>query len=241
MAISPVRWVGYALLVLGILFLLDTYTFLYTGWSPFHIPMYAGWELVLGYVQALCGAVLLLHPTLLSVGGTCAPDASMKMGQALAHESVELRARQRLPLKKRLALLPNRGLLGAPVILLLLVMFFAFGPRPSTGFIVRLTPRRIGTLDEKCFAGPLIVTVRYRSTSSQLSLNGTEVTLDRLGPALKPQLSMRANWEVFVEADDVLPFAEAMNAIDVIHSLHANAVMLTPKLKQQIAETCRSH
>jgi hypothetical protein len=49
----------------------------------------------------------------------------------------------------------------------------------------------------------------------------------------------RANWEVFVEGDDSASFADPMYAIDVINALHAKAVILTPKLKRQMAESCR--
>lgn len=239
MAASSVRWVGYALLALSSLFLLDTYTFLYTNWSPFHIPMDADLELALGYLYLLCGVSMLVVPRLLSMGGTCAPDGSMRIGQGLAHESVELRTRRRLPLKKRLSLLPNRGLLGAPIVLLLLGMFFTIGPRPSVGVQVRLTSQRRGGIDERCLVGPIVVAVRGDRTSNRMFLNGAEVTAQELPLALKSQLSTRANWEVFVEADDLVSFDDAMTAIDVAHSLHANTVMLTPKLKQQLA-ACRS-
>jgi len=53
---------------------------------------------------------------------------------------------------------------------------------------------------------------------------------------LKSKLAQRANWEVFVEADDSASFADPMYAIDVVNALHAKAVILTPKLKRQMTE-----
>ena len=96
MAIPPGRWVGYALIIAGLSLLYDTYTFLRTSWSPLHVPMYAPSELELGHLLIVGGLVFLLAPTLLHMLDNYAPDDSMKMGEGLAYESVELRRRRRL-------------------------------------------------------------------------------------------------------------------------------------------------
>ena len=51
-----------------------------------------------------------------------------------------------------------------------------------------------------------------------------------------------------MEGEDSVSFADPMYAIDIINALHAKAVILTPKLKRQIAtntfadrSTNRSH
>jgi hypothetical protein len=51
---------------------------------------------------------------------------------------------------------------------------------------------------------------------------------------------MRAHWEVFVEGDDTVSFADLMFAIDTINGLHAKALILTPRLKEQVAKACPS-
>jgi biopolymer transport protein ExbD len=237
MAIPPRRWVGYALIIAGLSLLYDTYTFLRTNWSPLHVPMYAPSELELGYLLIVGGVVLLLAPTLLHMLDNYAPDASMKMGVGLAYESVELRRQQRLPLKKRLSMLPNRGLIGGPVILLLLIpMFLLVSFRESRGIHVRLTPQGGRGSNENCLAGPIVVTINQHGSLSRLLLNGTEVSREEFERALKSKLAERADWEVFVEGDDSVSFADPLYAIDVVNDLHAKAVILTPKLKQQIAE-----
>jgi uncharacterized protein YjeT (DUF2065 family) len=83
MAIPARRWVGYALIVAGLSLLYDTYTFLRTNWSPFHVPMYAPSELQLGYLLIVGGVVLLLAPALIRMVDNYAPDASMKMGEGI--------------------------------------------------------------------------------------------------------------------------------------------------------------
>jgi biopolymer transport protein ExbD len=237
MAISPRRWVGYALVVAGLSLLFDTYTFLRTNWSPLHVPMYASTELAVGYSVAVIGIVVLLAPGLVHMLDSYAPDASMQMGGVLAHESVEFRRQRRLPLKIKFAVLPNRGLIGGPAILLLLIlMFLLISPQESRGIYVRLVPRHPSGPDELCLAGPIVVTITQRGSVSRLLLNGAEVNREELEGALESKLAQRADWEVFVEGDDSVSFADPMYAIDAIKALHAEAVILTPKLKAQMAE-----
>lgn len=236
MAIPPGRWVGYALITAGLSLLYDTYTFLRTNWSPLHVPMYAPSELELGYLLIVGGLVFLLAPTFLHMLDDYAPDYSLKMGEGLAYESVELRRRRRLPLKKRLSLLPNLGLIGGPVFLvLLIIMFLLNSPRESRGIYVRLTQRGWGP-DENCLAGPIVVTINQHGSLSRLLLNGTEVSREEFERALKSKLAERADWEVFVDGDDSVSLADPLYAIDIVNDLHAKAVILTPKLRQQIAE-----
>ena len=237
MAIPPRRCVGYALLFGGLLLLFDTYTFLRTNWSPLHVPMFAPTELNLGYALALGGVALIFAPILVRMVGSYAPDASMKLGQDLAYESVEFRLRKRLPLKRKLSVLPNRGLVGGAVVLLLLIpMFLLVAPQPGKGIYVELARHPGWGHDENCLAGPIVVTVKRHHESSQLHMNGTEVNRDALARVLRTSLSTRANWEVFVEGDDSVELADAMYVVDVIHALHAKAVILTPSLKREMAK-----
>jgi biopolymer transport protein ExbD len=237
MAIPPRRWVGYALVIAGLSLLFDTYTFLRTTWSPLRVPMDAPAELALGYALAVVGVILLLGRTLLRMLDSYSPDGSMKTGESLAYESVELRRQRRLPLKKKLSMLPNRGLIGGAVILLLLMpMFLMVAPQESRGIYIRLTPQRGRGLDENCLAGPIVVTINQHSSLSKLLINGTEVSREEFERALKSKLAERADWEVFIEGDDSTSFADPMYAIDVVNALHAKAVILTPKLKGQMAE-----
>jgi biopolymer transport protein ExbD len=184
------------------------------------------------------GVVVLFASTLVRMVDSYAPDASMKMGEGLAHESVELRRQRRLPLGRKFATLPNRGLVGGAMILLLLAPVFVMVTQHdlARGVYVRVTPRHHAGPDEICLEGPIVVTVNQHGSASKLLINGTEVSHEGFERALKSKLSTRANWEVFVEGDDSLSFAEPMYAIDVINALHAKTVILTPKLKRRMAE-----
>jgi len=190
MTTPPRRWVGHALLIVGLFLLFDTYTFLRTNRSPLHVPMYASTELALGYSLAAIGVVVLLAPGLVRMLDSYAPDASMQMGEGLAHESVEFRRQRRLPLRRQFAVLPNRGLIGGSVILLLLIlMFLLISPQESRGIYVRLVPRHPSGPDELCLAGPIVVTINERGSVSKLLLNGTEVSREEFEGALKVQAS----------------------------------------------------
>jgi len=45
---------------------------------------------------------------------------------------------------------------------------------------------------------------------------------------------------VFIEGDDSISFSDSMYAVDVINTLHAKVIILTPKLKRPMAEARRS-
>ncbi len=128
------------------------------------------------------------------------------------------------------------------MILLLLVPVFVIVTQHdlARGIYVRLVPRHHSGPDENCLEGPIVVAVKQHGEVSQLFLNGTEVGREQLEQVLKSKLAGRANWEVFIEGDDVAPFAEPMFAIDAINSLHAKAVILTPELKDEMARGCAS-
>jgi biopolymer transport protein ExbD len=185
------------------------------------------------------GSGVFLALALIRMVATYAPDASMTMGEGLAHESVEFRRQRRLPLRNKFTVLPNRGLVGGSVIFLLLIPLFVMVTKPpARGIYVRLVPRLYSGPDEICLEGPIVVTINQHGSVSKLLLNGTEVSREEFERVLKSKLAERANWEVFVEGDDDVSFADPMYAIDVINALHAKAVILTPEMKRQMAESC---
>jgi biopolymer transport protein ExbD len=127
------------------------------------------------------------------------------------------------------------------ILLLLLPVFVMVTQHElARGIYVRLTPRHHPGPDEICLLGPIVVTVRQHGSVTQLFLGGTEVSHERFEEALKSELARRANWEVFVEGDDSVSFADPMYAVDAINTLHAKAVILTPRLKEQLAKACSS-
>ena len=88
MAMPPRRWVGYALLAIGLSFLFDTLVFLRTNWSPLKIPMFAENELAIGYVVTVVGVLLLVAPALHRMLDRYAPDASVRSEPQLPQQPI---------------------------------------------------------------------------------------------------------------------------------------------------------
>jgi TonB family protein len=62
-----------------------------------------------------------------------------------------------------------------------------------------------------------------------LYLNGNQVAWDHLEATLKNELKTRADWIVYIDANPDLPFADIASAIDLIHRMHAKAVLVTSR------------
>lgn len=171
-----------------------------------------------------------------------APQSSLMMVE-VTPGSVVVRPQRRLPLRGKFTTLPNRGLVGGAMILILLVPVFVMVTQHdlARGIYVRLSPRYSVAPDQNCLEGPIVVAVRQRGDGSHLLLNEAEISRDQLEAALQSKLVRRANWEVFVEGDDVAPFDQLMFAIEVSNSLHAKVVILTPKLKEAMKKGCAAH
>jgi len=207
--------------------------------------MYVPTELAWGFLLAAAGIVTLIAPILIRIPPTLlrfvssfAPDGSLKIGQGFPHQSVDLRLQRRLPLKRRFSSLPNRALVGGPIMLLLVIPTFLMVVMqypPAKGIYVRLAPRHYRKSDENCLEGPIIVTLNRHNEATQMFLNGKELSRKELASALKAALARRADWEVQVEGDDSVPYVDPMYVVDVVRSLHAKAVILTPELKEQLS------
>jgi biopolymer transport protein ExbD len=75
-------------------------------------------------------------------------------------------------------------------------------------------------------AGPLVVSAQRRNGNVRFLVGVKPVPLENLHDALKKELSRRADWVVFVEGDDNLPFQDIAAVIDVASGLHARSVIL---------------
>lgn len=109
---------GGALALAGALLYFDEETFLWTRWS--HHPISSLAELKLAYFLIAAGVVTLFANALARMVSSYAPDPSIQVGRDITIDSAELRLRHRLPLKHKLSMLPDRGLLGGMLVLLLL-------------------------------------------------------------------------------------------------------------------------
>jgi biopolymer transport protein ExbD len=193
-------------------------------------------ELTFGYALIVAGICTFVAPTLLSVISEIAPDASMKMGQDLAQPSIESRRRARLRLKDKISVLPNRGLIGVVFLVLSVPMFLSMLGPESQGIYVHLSPaQRLAT---KCVNDAIVITVKKHNRDIRVTVNGMGIPRNDVWQALVPKLSVRANWEVFVDADQDVDVSDLIAAVEIIRSLGAKPIILTPSLKKQLSDSC---
>lgn len=150
-----------------------------------------------------------------------------------------LSKRREWPLQKRISWLPNFGLAGAivigfAVVGIMFTLALVHDMWPPRGIRVSVSAKRYAEAMADKQVGPLIVRVEWFNKSVRYRVNGTEVPRENLGAALKQELSRRADWTIFVEGDDDLPYDSIVYAIDQANKLHAKPVMLTPGMKREV-------
>jgi biopolymer transport protein ExbD len=132
-------------------------------------------------------------------------------------------------LPRRFSAPPGFGLFIALTFSWLILFFPAFGPWPQLGIPVSLLRKPLENTD--LWTEPLVVYVHDIGPRlvPQLFVNSKPVPWDELRSNLKAELSRRSKWVVYVHSDPNLPWADAVNVMDVARSLQAKVVLLTPQ------------
>ncbi len=146
------------------------------------------------------------------------------------------RLRNKFGRRKTLRLLPHFPLLALNGMMIVLVIFMSFGPLPSRGLWV-FFGQELLTRAHADPAGPVVVQIRTAAISdphapSRVFVNQREVDWRNLRGALLSQLSTRADWVVFIDADASLPYAEPVKVVDLTNQLMAKPVLVTPNMSQ---------
>ena len=150
MQISVRKRIGYSALIVGGLLLFDCVMSERVRDWPVFVPMRLNDELMLTLVVMATAGVLSLAlvvgRTVMSMAASVAPGDDVKVEPGFESGNVESRRRERLPLKKRMSVLPDRSVLfGAPVLVMLIVMLEITSPWPSKGIYVTSVPTPTGT------------------------------------------------------------------------------------------------
>lgn len=195
--------------------------------DPWNTRFWAGFLILLG-IAIMLPARTVRKPVEITPEITPSPDS----GRA------PLRQRRNWPLQKRLAVLPSFGLAASLIVALGVVGFRLVEASretiPATGIYVRLSVRDYNEAKKNIAVSPLVVSVvRTKNDSPQFLLNGNEIKFGNLHDALKKELSRRADWVVFVDGDNDLPFQDVVAVVDAANSLQAKCVILTPHLRQE--------
>jgi len=147
----------------------------------------------------------------------------------------EERKQQRFPLGRKMPTL-NHFVLFTVILLMILWSIFVIGKTQepfAKGFWIPIASKYyVAAYADP--AGPIIVRI---GLSSRISVNGVETKREGLRAALKAKLSRRADRIVFVDGDEDLCYSDAAEVVGVISGLKAKAVLLTPKLKQELARS----
>jgi len=124
---------------------------------------------------------------------------------------------------------PHWPLVCCSILWVLILTFMMWAPLPRRGLFVRWPHPNTITWQTSPWPDALEVYV----APSHFFINGQEVSRNALRPKLAAQLSHRAEWTVYFEADPNTAYMDAIYAIDTIQECDANLVWVTPKMRQQ--------
>ena len=100
------------------------------------------------------------------------------------------------------------------ILLVLLIIFMVIQPTMQYDLRARVPEKMPEDLPEEVIikSDAIVVTV---ASNGALSINQEPVTLDRLGARLFEIYSARANKNMFIQADQDLPFGDVIRVIDI--------------------------
>ena len=134
---------------------------------------------------------------------------------------------------------------GMALVLVLVTLLLALGPRSSRGLYVSLTQEALAKAADQP-TGPLMVFLRVpRSLGptlpSRVYVNDRETDWRNLRGVLLSQLSVRPDWVVFIDADPALPYGDLVRVVDVVNQLSAKPVLLSRRMWQRRRPAYEGH
>jgi len=130
--------------------------------------------------------------------------------------------------------MPNFGLIYGAVLWILIFLFIIVEQRRSYhGLPIDLSTHELLLWHKSPWAETLSV---YLGVGEKYYINGEPVSREALRARLQQELSRRAVWTVYFEADYDTLNMNAIYAMDVIQSLGAKLVWITPKVRQQLTQ-----
>jgi biopolymer transport protein ExbD len=126
--------------------------------------------------------------------------------------------------------LPHWGLFCGAILWVLIFIFMIIQPLPSQGLIVGWRSRDAVVWEKSPWSDTLNVYVRI---PSRFFINGQEVERSALRAKLLEELSRRAEWSVYFEADSDTLYMDAVYAVDTIQGCGAKLIWVTPKMREE--------
>lgn len=145
-----------------------------------------------------------------------------------------MRVRNLLPFQRHapmppIAAIPNFGIYFG-LIPFLLILFVSFSRRPM-GLMTHVPSPNAAALPRAPESESLGV---YVGKGGRFYVNGQLVPREQLRARLQDELSRRALWIVYFEADDDVAYPQVVYAIDTIRGLGAQAYWVTPRVREEL-------
>jgi biopolymer transport protein ExbD len=185
------------------------------------------------FLQSCCvfafgtGLVLIAFSTARALRRTAGSNEAPRMFPEMVLRNV-------LPMAKHARLAPIHDpphwpLFCVAVLSFLIFIFMIFGPFPSKGLLVTWKNPGAIVLGKSPWPDALEVVVRV---PARFFVNGQAVSRTDLHAKLIEQLSRRAEWTVYFEAESDVTYMEAIYAIETIQACEAKLIWITPKMRE---------
>lgn len=155
-----------------------------------------------------------------------APSLRMFPGMVLRNFAPIVKHAPLVPIKD----LPNWGLFGGAVLWILIFIFMIFGPPTPHGLFVSWRNHDAVVWEKSPWPDTLGVYVR---SPARFFINGREVERSELHAKLIEQLSHRAEWSVYFEADPDSLYVDDIKAIETIQDCGAKVIWVTPGVRAE--------
>jgi biopolymer transport protein ExbD len=197
-----------------------------------------GYDIVVSFAQICCvflmgtGAALILFAIARALKHAVGIAESPRMFP-------DMPLRNLLPIAKHAPFpqihgMPNWGLFCGAVFWILTVVFMVLQqPLTAKGLFVTWRTRDAVVWEKSPWHDTLEVYLAETKGAPRFLINGQEVQRSELRAKLIEQLSRRAEWSVYFEADDDVFNMDALYAIDAIQGCGAKLIWVTPKMREQ--------
>jgi biopolymer transport protein ExbD len=126
--------------------------------------------------------------------------------------------------------MPHWGLFCAAILWILVFIFMILQPLPHQGLFVSLKSRDAVVWEKSPWPDTLEVYVRI---PARFFINGQEVERNDLRAKLIEQLSRRAEWSVYFEADPDTLYMDDIYAMNTIQACGAKLIWVSPKMRTE--------
>ncbi len=136
---------------------------------------------------------------------------------------------QKFPLRKQISGLPGYGLMAAPCLAIAAMIFMGFSSHktPSGLSVDVLVERALAR--EHFFVESLVVVIAGTNGHgpSTLYVNSKKTSWDKLDITVRSDLEVHPQLTTYVEAENNIPWADVVNAIEVLKGICDKVVLLT--------------